>query len=181
MRIIAGKYRHRLISYPENNPNIRPTKDRIREAIFSVIGNIEGKIGLDLYAGSGAMGLEALSREAKKIYFNDVDKKAYKVIEDNLKSLAVPNEDYELSLNSDFMYLDLLKQRGIKFDIVFIDPPYKLGQYDKLLSLLKNEDMLNPSSIIVLEHNTLVNIDENDYKKIKQYHYGEIFVTILWR
>ena len=69
MRVIAGKYRHRLLKWPEDVAHIRPTKDRIREAIFGALGNIDGFVCLDLYAGSGAMGIEALSRGASKSIF----------------------------------------------------------------------------------------------------------------
>ena len=71
MRVIAGVYRHRLLKYPENRLDIRPTKDRIREAFFSSLGDISGKTFLDLYAGSGSMGIEAISRGASKSYFVD--------------------------------------------------------------------------------------------------------------
>ena len=131
MRIVAGKYRHRNIIYPENNPNIRPTKDRIREAIFSALNNIEDKICVDLYAGSGAMGLEAISRGAKKVYFNDISNAAINVVKENVKSLKIENNYYNISLNDDFSFLNSLNE---KVDIFFIDPPYQKGEYNKLLN-----------------------------------------------
>lgn len=178
MRIVAGKYRHRLISYPENNPGIRPTKDRIREAIFSALGNIEGKVCCDLYAGSGAMGLEALSRGANKIYFNDISKEALKVTKDNLVSLNVSNDEYCLSHSDDYSFLTNLKRT---MDIYFIDPPYKKGEYEKIISFILDNSLINDFGIIVVESNTSFNVDESLFSKIKQYSYGEIKVTILWR
>ena len=76
MRVIAGELRHRKLVYPENNPNIRPTKDRIREAFFSSLGDISEKSFLDLYAGCGAMGIEAISRGVSRAYFVDNNKES---------------------------------------------------------------------------------------------------------
>ena len=78
MRVIGGEYRHRKLVYPENNKDIRPTKDRIREAFFSIVGNIEGKTFLDLYAGCGSMGIEAISRGAIKSVFVDISNESLK-------------------------------------------------------------------------------------------------------
>ena len=84
MRVIAGEYRHRKLVYPESNMDIRPTKDRIREAFFSIIGDINNKTFLDLYAGSGSMGIEAISRGANKSIFVDKSKEALKYIKENI-------------------------------------------------------------------------------------------------
>ena len=89
MRIVGGKYRHRLIEYPNDASHIRPTKDRIREAIFNALGDISGLTVLDLYAGSGAMGIEALSRGAEKCYFVDKNYIAINTIKNNLSSLLI--------------------------------------------------------------------------------------------
>lgn len=178
MRIVAGKYRHRNIIYPENNPNIRPTKDRIREAIFSALNNIEDKICVDLYAGSGAIGLEAISRGAKKVYFNDISNASINVVKENIKSLKIENEYYNISLSDDFSFLNSLNE---KVDIFFIDPPYQKGEYNKLLKYIKDKDLLNENGIIVVENNINFDIDNSYFQKIKTYHYGKINVIILWR
>ena len=83
MRIVGGKYRHRLISFPDDMAHTRPTKDRVREAVFSALGDINGYRVLDLYAGSGAMGIEALSRGAKHATFVDISPLAIKTIKAN--------------------------------------------------------------------------------------------------
>ena len=93
MRIVGGKYRHRLIIYPDDMEHTRPTKDRIREAIFSALGDITNSNALDLYAGSGAMGLEALSRGASKCAFVDVSPIAIKTITGNLDNLKITPEE----------------------------------------------------------------------------------------
>ena len=123
MRIVAGKYRHRLIEYPNNAEYIRPTKDRIREALFSALGDINGLTVLDLYAGSGAMGIEALSRGASKCVFVDNNQIAYKTVKNNLNNLGI--EDYELIFDEDKKALELFKSKGYKFELVILDPPSK--------------------------------------------------------
>ena len=94
MRVIGGLYRHRKLTYPEDNKNIRPTKDRIREAFFSIVGDLTNKTFLDLYAGCGSMGIEAISRGATKSYFVDNNKESINFVKENLKSLNISN--YEL-------------------------------------------------------------------------------------
>ena len=113
MRIVGGKYRHRQIIYPNDMEHTRPTKDRIREAIFSAIGDIDGFDALDLYAGSGAMGLEALSRGAKKCAFVDVSSVAIKTIKDNISNLKINNEEYLLIKDSLYLNFQNYRKRQI--------------------------------------------------------------------
>ena len=181
MRIVGGKYRHRLIDYPDDMEHTRPTKDRIREAIFSALNNIEGYEALDLYAGSGAMGLEALSRGAKKVTFVDVSGLAIKTVKSNIASLKIPTEEYELIKDKDVNALAIFKQRNQKFDLVFLDPPYETGEYEKIVSLLYEHDLLSKNAILVLESNRPIVLENLDYEKNKEYHYGEIIVNIIWR
>ena len=178
MRIVGGKYRHRLIVYPDDATHTRPTKDRVREAIFSAIGDITNYNVLDLYAGSGAMGIEALSRGAFHCVFVDNSVIAIKTIKENVTNLKIPNEEYEIIKNRDLVALDLLKQ---KFDLIILDPPYEEGQYEMIVDLLKEKDLLSENAIIVMEANRRVILENIDYKKNKEYHYGEIMVFIYWR
>ena len=181
MRIVGGKYRHRLISFPDDMAHTRPTKDRIREAIFSALGNIEGSVVLDLYAGSGAMGIEALSRGAKEVVFVDISPLAVLTIKGNLNSLKVPETDYQIIKNKDLNALSLFKERKQRFDLVLLDPPYELGEYEKIVSLLHEYDLLSERAILVLESNRSVKLENVDYIKNKEYHYGDINVFIYWR
>ena len=178
MRIVGGKYRHRLIVYPDDATHTRPTKDRVREAIFSAIGDITNYNVLDLYAGSGAMGIEALSRGASHCVFVDNSVIAIKTIKENVTNLKIPNEEYEIIKNRDLIALDLLKQ---KFDLIILDPPYEEGQYELIVELLKEKDLLSENAIIVMEANRPIILENIDYKKNKEYHYGEIMVFIYWR
>ena len=178
MRIVGGKYRHRLIVYPDDATHTRPTKDRVREAIFSAVGDITNYNVLDLYAGSGAMGIEALSRGASHCVFVDNSVIAIKTIKENVTNLKIPNEEYEIIKNRDLVALDLLKQ---KFDLIILDPPYEEGQYEMIVDLLKQKDLLSENAIIVMEANRPIILENIDYKKNKEYHYGEIMVFIYWR
>ena len=181
MRIVGGKYRHRIISFPDDMAHTRPTKDRIREAIFSAIGDITNYRVLDLYAGSGAMGIEALSRGASHVTFVDISSLAIKTIKDNLNSLKVPLEEYEVIKNKDVNALEYLKQKGHKFDLIILDPPYEEGQYEMIVEMLKQKDLVSENAILVLEANRVVKLENIDYQKNKEYHYGEIMVFIYWR
>ena len=178
MRIVGGKYRHRLIVYPDDATHTRPTKDRVREAIFSAVGDITNYNVLDLYAGSGAMGIEALSRGASHCVFVDNSVIAIKTIKENVTNLKIPNEEYEIIKNRDLVALDLLKQ---KFDLIILDPPYEEGQYEMIVDLLKEKDLLSENAIIVMEANRPIILENIDYKRNKEYHYGEIMVFIYWR
>ena len=181
MRIVGGKYRHRLISFPDDMAHTRPTKDRIREAVFSALGDINGYRVLDLYAGSGAMGIEALSRGASHATFVDVSALAIKTIKDNITSLKIDPSEYEIIKNRDLVAIESFKQRGLKFDLVILDPPYEQGEYEKIVELLYNNSLLSDNAIIVMETNRPITLENIDYQKNKEYHYGEITVFIYWR
>ena len=181
MRIVGGKYRHRLISFPDDMAHTRPTKDRIREAVFSALGDINGYRVLDLYAGSGAMGIEALSRGASHATFVDVSPLAIKTIKDNITSLKIDNNEYEIIKNKDINAIETFKQKGIQFDLVILDPPYELGEYEKIVELLVTNSLLSEHAIIVMEANRQITLENIEYKKNKEYHYGDILVFIYWR
>ena len=181
MRIVGGKYRHRLIIYPDDMEHTRPTKDRIREAIFSALGDISSANALDLYAGSGAMGLEALSRGAKKCSFVDVSQIAIKTIKDNINNLKINENEYQIIKDKDINALERFKNTNEKFDLVFLDPPYEQGQYQQIVDIMVNNNLLNNYAIIVIEANKDVNLENIEYQKKKEYHYGDIKVFIYWR
>ena len=181
MRIVGGKYRHRLILFPDDMAHTRPTKDRIREAIFSAIGDISGYRALDLYAGSGAMGIEALSRGASHVTFVDVSPLAVKTVNDNLNTLKVNKSEYQVLKTNDMSAIDYFKEKQDKFDLVFLDPPYEKGEYENIVSLLQSNNLLSDKAILVLESNRSIKLENIDYQKNKEYHYGEIMVFIYWR
>ena len=181
MRVIAGKYRHRILIWPDDAKHIRPTKDRIREAIFGALGNIEGKVVLDLYSGSGAMGIEALSRGASKSVFVDFNQVALDTTKQNLKSLGITTYEATVLALEDIKAIDKLASEQYKFDLIILDPPYKEGKYSDIIYLLKEKELISDNGIIVIESDHQIELDTSEYQKMRDYKYGEIRVKILWR
>lgn len=162
MRIVAGKYKRTPLVSLEGD-NTRPTKDMVKEALFDALQIGSGESFLDLFSGSGAIGIEALSREASKVVFNDINKDAVRIIETNLNKI---NEQAKvLNLNYEEC---LFKLRNDKFDYVFIDPPYAFKEYDNVFKLLQEYDELNPSSIIICEVRKDVELND-EYESLYKY------------
>lgn len=151
MRIIAGEARGRKINAPEGL-STRPTLERVKESVFgSIQFDIYGRVVLDLFAGSGNLGIEALSRGAKRAYFSDNDRGCAAIVTENLKTLgfsdraAVYNADYSA-------VIERLRADGRKVDLVFLDPPYASGLVQNAMDMLCDKDVLNDGAIIVAEH-----------------------------
>ena len=179
MRIVGGIYKRRLITYPDDAKHIRPTKDRVREAIFSALGNIDGYKGLDLYSGSGAMGIEGLSRGCSFMTFVDQNKVAIDTTNKNLSSLGIKNA--KVMFMSDEMAIKTFINNKEQFDLLFLDPPYKEGKYQQIISTFMDNNLLSKNAIIVMESDHNIDIDESYYEHRRDYKYGDIFVAILWR
>lgn len=173
MRIISGSAKgRRLTSLP--GLDVRPTSDKVKEAVFSAIQfDIEGRRFLDLFAGSGQMGLEALSRGAASAVFVDSSQESLKVLKENVA--ACKFEDRSKIVRSDA--LSYLTMTNETFDIAFLDPPYKAGLLDKSLILL-SEKMSN-YGIIICEHPSEVSLPDEvaQFKVFKKYRYGKINVS----
>ena len=178
MRIVAGKYRHRLINYPNDAEHIRPTKDRIREALFSALGPLNHLSVLDLYAGSGAMAIEALSRGALFATLVDNNPIAIKTIKSNIQSLQIDNA--EIIFDSDINALNKLEKEGRIFDLIILDPPYKEGKYIEIIESLINKKLLSKEARIVTECDHDLDFSSINTTKIKTYRYGEIIVNVLY-
>lgn len=176
LRIIAGKYKSLRIEVP-NTFNTRPTQDKVREAIMSAINtNIDNAIVLDLFAGSGAMGLEAYSRGASKIYFCDKAKIAINTIKQNLAYLKI--NDQNILMLDYKKALDYYKTNNIKFDIVFLDPPYKMKEvYEFVENYLITNNLLNNGALIIEESDCKLN--DSTLGKNKHYKYGTTYVKII--
>lgn len=151
MRIVGGKYKGRVLTEFKGQ-EVRPTSDMVRESLFNILQfNIYGKTFLDLCSGTGAIGIEAISRGAKSVTFNDFSKKSLALIKENLQKLKI-DEEYKL-VNFDAV---TLLGAGQKYDIIFIDPPYKSDLKERCLEVAHLA--LNPDGIIILE-------DENKWDK----------------
>ena len=181
MRIITGKAKGIKLKTLEGD-NTRPTAERVKEAIFSMIQfDIEGRSVLDLFAGSGQMGLEALSRGASHAVLVDRSKEAVAIIKENVAKTKMA--DCCAVYQSD--YLDFLKRHsGEQFDIIFLDPPYALKMYKPALTELLNNGMIKPSSLIICEsgEDTVFDGDkdlESRFGIEKQTKYSKTYITIF--
>lgn len=171
MRIISGKYKGKNLN-GFNIEGTRPTMDRVKESLFGMIQTyIPDSIVLDLFAGSGALGLEAVSNGAKECYLIDNNIEAIKTIKEN-------SQNFEEQLNIIHIdYKKFLKTTDKKFDIIFLDPPYKEKQLDTSLRIIEERGLLNENGIVICEyeigepHTNLELIKEKSYgpKKIKIY------------
>jgi 16S rRNA (guanine966-N2)-methyltransferase len=156
MRVIAGKYRSRqLRSLP--GLDLRPTADRVRETLFNVLtaGNpsaLGGTVWFDLFAGTGAVGIEALSRGASMIHFAESSTRAAEIIKKNLTSLGITT-GFQIINRDSIRGLRLLDSAKITADIVFLDPPYEMEKaYKQSLQALSRSHTLKPESIVIAEH-----------------------------
>lgn len=149
MRVIAGSKRHIILDTPEGM-STRPTQDRIKETLFNMIGqDVSGSNFLDLFAGSGQMGIEALSRGAERAVFVESDKKASDIIKKNLSKTGFENES-ELISSDVFLTLKRLDGR-YKFDYVFMDPPYNKLLEKSVLEALKDSSIIDEYTRIIVE------------------------------
>ena len=177
IRVISGIYKGRVLSIPSEKVT-RPTMDKVRQAIFSIISkNIEDSVFLDLFAGSGAVGIEAVSRGAKKVYFNEKNISAYKVIEKNISSLDIEDDKYVLFLKDYRLFLK--KHRDTVFDIVFLDPPYRFKVNRDIILYMRENSMLSKEAIIISEQDEK-NKDIDGFEK-KEYTYSSKCVSIYRR
>ncbi len=150
MRIVAGEFSSRKIETLAGN-DTRPTLDKVREAVFSSLGTyFDGGVFLDLYAGSGAVGLEALSRGMEFCVFCEKNREAVNIIRKNIESLKV-SERCKVYPVSASKLLHLLKDTEIRFDLVYLDPPYKKQENEKMILFMSENSMLNEGARIVVE------------------------------
>ena len=174
IRITGGINRSRLLETP-NVSTTKPTMDKVRAGVFSALGPaVEGANVLDLFAGSGSYGFEALSRGAARATFVDSSSVAVDIIKKNASKL---NQENVTIIQGDV--LAFLEQNLQEFSIIFVDPPYKLDVYEDVVKTLIRRNILSSNAIIVLESERELNIDESLFSKVKLYKYGLAKVYIL--
>lgn len=178
MKVISGIYKGRLLDgYTMNGT--RPTMDRVKESLFAMIQNkVKDSIILDLFSGSGNLGIEAISEGAKEAYLVDYNKKATKTIENNLKKLEIKNCKV---LTMDYLKaLDYLKNENKLFDIIFLDPPYQTDYIEKSIQKILELNILNEEGIIVCETDQLTKIyQDTRLSVIKEKKYGDKYIVLL--
>lgn len=176
MRVIQGKYKG---IYLEGFDLLgtRPTMDRVKESLFAILQPyLEDSCCLDLFSGSGNLGIEALSMGAKQVVFVDKNNQATKIIQKNLKKIQ--NNQTVLCLDYE-RALQLLKEE--RFDIIFLDPPYQTTYIKNSLEKIKEYDLLKNEGVVVCESDSLLKVvfDTNYYEIIKEKKYGDKYIRIL--
>ncbi len=155
MKILGGQFKNRNIYMPKD---IRPTQNMTRKALFDILGqDLSGTSFLDLFAGSGAVGLEAVSRGASKVVFVEKNPESLDALYENIELLGLPmlakdGLSYEVIDEDAFATVKMLGRNQVRFDIVFLDPPYGLGLSKKALNVISRYDILTPVSWVVIEH-----------------------------
>lgn len=171
MRVNSGKYKGRLILPPKND-NVRPTTDKVREAIFGVLRDeTENAVVVDLFAGSGALGIEALSRGAKKVYFCDASNESIALLKQNVAFLE--EGSFEI-LRGDYNdCLARLAGRNIQADIILCDPPYGKGIPEQALSAIKEKGVLAKNGMVVVERETFDLPARKSFAYVSSKEYGK--------
>ena len=174
MRVISGIYKGKQLNGFDID-GTRPTMDRVKESMFALIQDyIKEKTCLDLFAGSGSLGIEAISNGAKKAYFVDNGKEVLKVLKNNLKGIK---EDYEV-LETDYnKALKQFRDNNIKFDLIILDPPYHRLFINKILNFIVENQLLNPQGIVVCEYEE-EKVDNKDLRLLKEKKYGSKNVKV---
>jgi 16S rRNA (guanine966-N2)-methyltransferase len=173
VRIIGGEWRRRWLTFPAVE-GLRPTPDRVRETLFNWLGQtLDGKTCLDLFAGSGALGFEALSRGAAQVVMVERDRQVMQALRENAKSLGMTGPEF---LEADAMQLLAREQR--RFDVIFLDPPFHKGILPLLFPLL--EKRLNPGGMVYAESEKPLELDEG-WQIWRESRAGRVFYYLLTR
>ena len=178
MKVISGTLKGRNIN-GYNIDGTRPTMDRVKESLFAMIqNNLKDSIVLDLFAGSGQLGIESISNGANTCYFIDNNKEVIKILNQNISNLNIKSNskvilsDWKKALN-DF------SNQNIKFDLIFVDPPYDYDVYEKILEKVSTLNLLHENGLIILEHSNLkLKETYNNLILYKQKKYGNKSVNI---
>ena len=174
MRVVSGKYRGLNLA-EFNAENIRPTADRVKESLFNILSSkVAGAQVLDLFRGSGNLGIECLSRGARQVFFNDISKQSLQVLNKNLSRLK-GGEKYTVN-NCD--YLSFLNSTAEKFDIIFLDPPYAMEISGTALLKIAERDLLNDGGVVVYERD-LPFSGETPLEVYDTRKYGRVHLTFF--
>ncbi len=161
MRIISGNFRGKRLHGPRNK-DLRPTSDRLRESLFDILGPaVQGASFLDAFAGTGAIGLEALSRGAKEVVFIDSNREAVVLIRRNLELCAVTT-GYQILQQDVFTSMRALARAGFHANIVFLDPPYHWGPYRDLIGTLFRTGIASAGTRVILEHHSKAAVPDSE-------------------
>ena len=180
MRIISGISKGRRLAAPKSQA-VRPTSDRVKESIFNILGDeVEGKVVLDLFAGTGNLGIEALSRGAKRALFVENGRQALRLIQKNLSQLGMKGRS-EILPRDVSRAIGVLERRGEPFDLILMDPPYEKGLIQKTLLKLYLHRIYHKDSILVIEHDRREPIPEvvEGWTLCRQRKFGNTLISFL--
>lgn len=160
MRVIAGTFRSRRLAAPAG-AKTRPTSDRLRETLFNVLGDrVRDSVWIDLFAGSGAVGIEALSRGARMVYFAEESKRAAQTVRNNLRSLEIA-EGFEIHEREAVQAVRMLDSAAVACDFCFLDPPYRdYRAYEQILGFLSQSRLLSSRTVVIAEHDKHQDLEE---------------------
>jgi 16S rRNA (guanine(966)-N(2))-methyltransferase RsmD len=178
MRIISGIYKGRKLK-SSKNLHIRPTTDRVKEYIFNILQDFpKNKMACDIFSGSGNLGIEALSRGAREIYFVDNSNDSMKVLKNNLHTLQIPESNYRIVLSDAVTFV---KNNKSGFDLYLLDPPFDYPPLQRLIDNLFKNDMTTNESMVVLEHEISNPVDNSSglYQIIKQKKFGRSLISFI--
>lgn len=177
MRIIGGKFRSRVLATFDGDA-VRPTADRVKESLFNILAlRFHGARVLDLFSGTGALGLESLSRGAREVVFNDRSKDSVAILKKNLKTLKVEDGKDAKVFNLDAdVYLDYAKE---PFDLIFIDPPYALDVGVKAVEKIAKKGLLAKGGVLVFERDKPFDGDVDGLEKYDERKYGKTILTFF--
>lgn len=181
MRIIGGIFKGRKLKFPKRKTT-RPTSSKVREALFNIImSRVSDCVFVDLFAGSGAVGLEALSRGARFVIFIEKDVRACGIIKQNIKNLGIDENKTLIICDDAISGLKKLEKKRYSFDIIFIDPPYYKKMIKPCLSFLKSSAQMSSDAIIILQYSKDEIISTKDFIVNKEKKYGRTFLSFLTR
>lgn len=180
MRIIAGSHKGRRLLSPHTS-DVRPTSGRVKEALFSILGDrvIDAAV-LDLFAGTGAIGIEALSRGAARVVFVESHPASLRLLESNLTQCGLA-EHADIYPGETRVFLRYAARQGLSFDVIFADPPYRDDSPHTLLPLLGQSAMIRPHTVVILEHPTKYQIPPQvgPLNRVHQYRYGDSSLSLF--
>jgi len=179
IRIVGGFYKHRLIDQPPMEIT-RCTKDVAKEGLFNSLGNIEGKSFLDLFSGSGAIGIEAYSRGARPVVLNDNNREAKRTIMRNLLSLGIFDVTVYGLKDVDCL-IEINRNKAITFDYVFLDPPYVIKLTNAYINGMRDLKIIDENSVIIIESDEPLEINDFSDYNIKVLKYGKSLMNLLRR
>jgi 16S rRNA (guanine966-N2)-methyltransferase len=179
LRVIAGSAKGRALKAVPGM-NTRPTTDKVKEAIFSMIGPyFDGGWALDLFAGTGGLGIEALSRGAERAVFVDMERTSIDVVRHNVAAAGFADRA-EIYRNEAGRAVKVLAKRGTAFRYIFLDPPYRMKEMDSLMLQLAEYGLAEPGAVVVVEHDAehTYPVNAGDFEQIKRAQYGDTAVTV---